>query len=426
MQFVLDVHLHSRFARATSRDLNCSNLHKWSALKGVDVVGTGDYTHPEWFAELSAELEPAEDGLYRLRAPWRDAVERELPERCRREVRFMLSVEISTIYKKGEKTRKIHHIVILPSLDAVARLNQRLGAIGNLHADGRPILGLDSRDLLEICLEADPDALFVPAHIWTPHFAALGASSGFDSLEECYGDLLPHIFAVETGLSSDPPMNWRLSALDRFALISNSDAHSPQKLAREATLFDAERSYPGIYHALKDRDPARFIGTLEFYPEEGKYHYDGHRKCQVCWKPAQTLSAEGVCPVCGRKLTVGVLHRVELLADRPEGFQPDFAPSCEYLIPLDEVIGAAVGVGPKSKRVRSIYDRLLAELGPELGILRRADPAAIEACAGVLVAEGVRRMRSGEVDIYPGHDGEYGIISMFSSEERERLQGQVV
>ena len=222
MQFVLDVHLHSRFARATSRDLNCSNLHKWSALKGVDVVGTGDYTHPEWFAELSAELEPAEDGLYRLRAPWRDAVERELPERCRREVRFMLSVEISTIYKKGEKTRKIHHIVILPSLDAVARLNQRLGAIGNLHADGRPILGLDSRDLLEICLEADPDALFVPAHIWTPHFAALGASSGFDSLVECYGDLLPHIFAVETGPSSDPPMNWRLSALDRFALISNS------------------------------------------------------------------------------------------------------------------------------------------------------------------------------------------------------------
>ena len=363
-------------------------MHKWTALKGVDVVGTGDYTHPEWFAELSAELEPAEDGLYRLRAPWRDAVERELPERCRREVRFMLSVEISTIYKKGEKTRKIHHIVILPSLDAVARLNQRLGAIGNLHADGRPILGLDSRDLLEICLEADPDALFVPAHIWTPHFAALGASSGFDSLVECYGDLLPHIFAVETGPSSDPPMNWRLSALDRFALISNSDAHSPQKLAREATLFDAERSYPGIYHALKDRDPARFIGTLEFYPEEGKYHYDGHRKCQVCWKPAQTLSAEGVCPVCGRKLTVGVLHRVELLADRPEGFQPDFAPSCEYLIPLDEVIGAAVGVGAKSKRVRAIYDQLLAELWPELGILRRADPAAIEACAGVLVAEG--------------------------------------
>ncbi len=424
MQFVIDVHLHSRFARATSRELNPSNLHKWSALKGVDVVGTGDYTHPEWFAELSEQLEPAEEGLYQLEPGRRAVVEQELPERCRRAVRFMLSVEISTIYKKGDKTRKIHHVVILPSLEAVARLNHRLGAIGNLHSDGRPILGLDSRDLLEICLEADENVLFIPAHIWTPHFAALGASSGFDSLEECYEDLLPHIFAVETGLSSDPPMNWRLSALDRYAIVSNSDAHSPQKLAREATCFDTEYSYPGIYSALKDRDPARFLGTLEFYPEEGKYHYDGHRKCAVCYKPAQTLAAEGICPVCGRKLTVGVLHRVEKLADRPEGFRPDVAPSYEYLIPLDEVIGAAVGVGPKSKKVRAVYDRLLAEVGTELEVLRRAGLEAIESCAGPLVAEGVRRMRCGEVEIYPGHDGEYGVISVFSEEERTRLKGQ--
>ncbi len=424
MQFTIDVHLHSRFARATSRDLNPSNLHKWSALKGVDVVGTGDYTHPAWFAELSEQLEPAEEGLYQLKAAWREAVERELPERCRREVRFMLSVEISTIYKKGDKTRKIHHVVILPTFESAAQLNHRLGAIGNLQSDGRPILGLDSRDLLEICLETDENALFVPAHIWTPHFAALGASSGFDSLEECYEDLLPHIFAVETGLSSDPPMNWRLSALDRYAIVSNSDAHSPQKLAREATCFDTECSYPGIYSALKDRDPARFLGTLEFYPEEGKYHYDGHRKCAVCYKPAQTLAAAGICPVCGRKLTVGVLHRVERLADRPEGFRPDVAPPYEYLIPLDEVIGAAVGVGPKSKKVRAVYDRLLAELGPELEVLRRAGCAAIESCAGPLVAEGVRRMRCGEVEIYPGHDGEYGAISVFSEEERTRLKGQ--
>ena len=424
MQFVIDVHLHSRFARATSRELNPSNLHKWSALKGVDVVGTGDYTHPEWFAELSEQLEPAEEGLYQLEPGRRTAVEQELPERCLRAVRFMLSVEISTIYKKGDKTRKIHHVVILPTLESVARLNRRLGAIGNLQSDGRPILGLDSRDLLEICLEADEDVLFIPAHIWTPHFAALGASSGFDSLEECYEDLLPHIFAVETGLSSDPPMNWRLSALDRYAIVSNSDAHSPQKLAREATCFDTECSYPGIYSALKDRDPARFLGTLEFYPEEGKYHYDGHRKCAVCYKPAQTLAAEGICPVCGRKLTVGVLHRVEKLADRPEGFRPDVAPPYEYLIPLDEVIGAAVGVGPKSKRVRAVYDRLLAEVGTELEVLRRAGLETIESCAGPLVAEGVRRMRCGEVDIYPGHDGEYGVISVFSEEERTRLKGQ--
>ncbi len=424
MQFVIDVHLHSRFARATSRELNPSNLHKWSALKGVDVVGTGDYTHPEWFAELSEQLEPAEEGLYQLEPGRRAAVEQELPERCRRAVRFMLSVEISTIYKKGDKTRKIHHVVILPTLESVARLNRRLGAIGNLHSDGRPILGLDSRDLLEICLEADEKVLFIPAHIWTPHFAALGASSGFDSLEECYEDLLPHIFAVETGLSSDPPMNWRLSALDRYAIVSNSDAHSPQKLAREATCFDTECSYPGIYSALKDRDPARFLGTLEFYPEEGKYHYDGHRKCSVCYKPAQTLAAEGICPVCGRKLTVGVLHRVEKLADRPEGFRPEVAPPYEYLIPLDEVIGAAVGVGPKSKKVRGVYDRLLTEVGTELDVLRHADLEAIESCAGPLVAEGVRRMRCGEVDIYPGHDGEYGVISVFSEEERTRLKGQ--
>ena len=424
MQFVIDVHLHSRFARATSRELNPSNLHKWSALKGVDVVGTGDYTHPEWFAELSEQLEPAEEGLYQLEPGRRTAVEQELPERCRRAVSFMLSVEISTIYKKGDKTRKIHHVVILPTLESVARLNRRLGAIGNLQSDGRPILGLDSRDLLEICLEADENVLFIPAHIWTPHFAALGASSGFDSLEECYEDLLPHIFAVETGLSSDPPMNWRLSALDRYAVVSNSDAHSPQKLAREATCFDTECSYPGIYSALKDRDPARFLGTLEFYPEEGKYHYDGHRKCEVCYKPAQTLAAEGICPVCGRKLTVGVLHRVEKLADRPEGFRPDVAPPYEYLIPLDEVIGAAVGVGPKSKKVRAVYDRLLAEVGTELEVLRRAGLEAIESCAGPLVAEGVRRMRCGEVDIYPGHDGEYGVISVFSEEERTRLKGQ--
>ncbi len=424
MQFIIDVHLHSRFARATSRELNPSNLHKWSALKGVDVVGTGDYTHPAWFAELSEELEPAEEGLYQLEPGRRAVVEQALPEHCRRAVRFMLSVEISTIYKKGDKTRKIHHVVILPTLEAVARLNRRLGAIGNLHSDGRPILGLDSRDLLDVCLEADENVLFIPAHIWTPHFAVLGASSGFDSLEECYGDLLSHIFAVETGLSSDPPMNWRLSALDRYAIVSNSDAHSPQKLAREATCFDTECSYPGIYAALKDRDPTRFLGTLEFYPEEGKYHYDGHRKCAVCYKPAQTLAAAGICPVCGRKLTVGVLHRVEKLADRPEGFRPDVAPPYEYLIPLDEVIGAAVGVGPKSKKVRAVYDRLLAEIGPELEVLRRAGLEAIEGCAGPLVAEGVRRMRSGEVEIYPGHDGEYGVISVFSEEERARLKGQ--
>ena len=304
MRFVADVHLHSRHSRATSKELNPENLYRWSALKGVDVVGTADYTHPEWLAELKEKLEPAEDGLLRLRASIAAPVQAALPESCRGEVRFLLSVEISSIYKKNERTRKVHNVVILPGFDEVDELNRRLGAIGNLKSDGRPILGLDSRDLLEICLEVCADMLFIPAHIWTPHFAALGASSGFESLEECYEELLPHIPAVETGLSSDPPMNRRLSALDRFSVVSNSDAHSPRKLAREATCFDTELSYAAILSALRDRDPERFTGTLEFYPEEGKYHYDGHRKCGVCWTPEQTLAAEGLCPECGRKLVV--------------------------------------------------------------------------------------------------------------------------
>ncbi len=426
MQFVIDVHLHSRYARATSRDLNPENLHKWSALKGIGVVGTGDYTHPEWFAELQEKLEPAEEGLYQLKEAWRNPVDEELPQRCRGQVRFMLSVEISSIYKKNGRTRKIHNIVILPSLAAVAELNRRLGAIGNLKADGRPILGLDSRDLLEICLEVCEDVLFIPAHIWTPHFAVLGASSGFDSLEECYEDLLPHIFAVETGLSSDPPMNWRLAELDRYSIVSNSDAHSPQKLAREASCFDTELSYAAIYAALKARDPQRFTGTLEFYPDEGKYHYDGHRKCGIRWKPQQTLDVDGICPKCGRKLTVGVLHRVELLADRPEGADPEIKRDFEYLIPLDEIIGASIGVGPKSKKVQGIYHQLLEEFGPELHILRRVDSEQIARSGEPLIAEGVRRMRSGEVEILSGFDGEYGTIRVLSDAERAQLRGQTL
>ena len=423
-RFVADVHLHSRHSRATSKELNPENLHKWSALKGVDVVGTADFTHPEWLAELKEKLVPAEEGLYRLRDDLVEAVEQELPASCRSEVRFLLSVEISSIYKRHGRTRKVHNVVILPDFAAADRFNRRLGRIGNLKSDGRPILGLDSRDLLEISLEVCPEVLFIPAHIWTPHFAVLGASSGFDSMEECFDDLLPHIYAVETGLSSDPPMNGRLSQLDRFAVVSNSDAHSPRKLAREATCFDTELSYRGMLEALRDRDPQRFTGTIEFYPEEGKYHYDGHRKCGVCWTPTQTIAAGGLCPECGRKVTVGVLHRVEKLADRGEG---EAAPErwFEYLIPLEEVIGSALGVGPNSKKVQRIYHALVAQLGPELDVLRTADIAKIAQSGGQpLVAEGVRRMRSGKVAIAPGYDGEYGRIEVFSDEERRRIEGQ--
>lgn len=424
MQFVADVHLHSRFSRATSRQLNPENLYKWSALKGVNVVGTGDFTHPEWIDELKDRLEPAEEGLFRLKPALQAAVDEDLPERCRGTVCFVLSTEISVIYKKNDRTRKVHHVVLMPGFEAVERLNARLGDIGNLKSDGRPILGLDSRDLVEICMEAAADVLFIPAHIWTPHFAVLGASSGFDTLEECFEDMLPAIFAVETGLSSDPPMNWRLSMLDRYAIVSNSDAHSPQKLAREATCFDTELSYRGMYDALKTRDPERFLGTLEFYPEEGKYHLDGHRKCGICWEPRQSLDADCVCPKCGKRLTVGVLHRVEQLADREEGGRPAVAPPYENLIPLPEIIGSVLGVGPTSKRVQGVYERLLADLGPELTVLRDASPEAIAAAGEPLVAEGIRRMRAGEVAIAAGYDGVYGRIQVFSEEDRARLSRQ--
>ncbi len=424
MQYIADVHLHSRFARATSKTLNPENLYRWSLIKGLTVVGTGDFTHPVWFEELRDQLEPAEEGLYQLRSDLRRGIDAELPPACRGQMRFVLSVEISLIYKKNDKTRKIHHVVLMPNFDAVARLNARLGAIGNLKSDGRPILGLDSRDLVEICLEACDEVLFIPAHIWTPHFAVLGASSGFDTLEECFEDMLPHIFAVETGLSSDPPMNWRLSMLDNYAIVSNSDAHSPQKLAREATCFNTDLSFRGMYNALKDRDPTRFTGTLEFYPEEGKYHFDGHRKCDICWKPAQTLDADEICPVCNRKLTVGVLHRVEKLADRAEGVHPDVAMPFENLIPLPEIIGSVLQVGPTSKRVQSVYEQMLSTHGAELKILRELPIEEIAKTGDPLIAEGIRRMREGTVHIDPGYDGVYGKIQVFSDEDRARLSGQ--
>ncbi len=424
MQYIADIHLHSRFARATSKTLNPENLYRWSLIKGLTVVGTGDFTHPVWYEELRDQLEPAEEGLYQLRPDLRRGIDAELPPACRGQMRFVLSVEISLIYKKNDKTRKIHHVVTMPNFDAVARLNARLGAIGNLKSDGRPILGLDSRDLVEICLEACDEVLFIPAHIWTPHFAVLGASSGFDTLEECFEDMLPHIFAVETGLSSDPPMNWRLSMLDNYAIVSNSDAHSPQKLAREATCFNTELSFRGMYNALKDRDPTRFTGTLEFYPEEGKYHFDGHRKCDICWKPAQTLDADEICPVCNRKLTVGVLHRVEKLADRAEGDRPDVAMPFENLIPLPEIIGSVLQVGPTSKRVQTVYEQMLATHGAELKILRQLPIAEIAKTGDPLIAEGIRRMREGTVHIDPGYDGVYGKIQVFSDEDRALLSGQ--
>ena len=413
---IADLHIHSRFSRATSRDCDAPHLDLWARRKGIGLIGTGDFTHPAWRQELKEMLVPAEEGLYRLRD------ELVLPSEVQPPVapRFVLSGEISTIYKRGGKTRKVHHVILLPSLEAAEELSHRLEAIGNLHSDGRPILGLDSRDLLEITLTCCPEAIYIPAHIWTPHFSLFGAFSDFETLEECYADMSPYIHALETGLSSDPLMNRRLSMLDGYTLVSNSDAHSPAKLGREANLLACDLSYPSLKHAIETGDG--FHGTIEFYPEEGKYHLDGHRNCRCCLEPAQTVELNGRCPVCGRKLTVGVLHRVEALADRAE---PIALPKpFESLMPLPELLADCMGVSPTSKKVDAAYLALLGKLGSEFDILRSLPCETIESVGGPIVAEGVKRLREGRVIRQAGYDGEYGIIRLFEPGETERLAGQ--
>ncbi|WP_281892217.1 UvrD-helicase domain-containing protein [Phytohabitans aurantiacus] len=419
--YVADLHIHSKYSRACSRDLNLPNLAWWARRKGVSLLGTGDFTHPAWYDHLREALHPAEPGLFRLSPEAERDIARKLPPRLAstaeaHPVRFMLSVEISTIYKRGDRTRKVHHLIYLPDLDAVARFNTALGRIGNIGADGRPILGLDSRDLLEITLEASPDGYLVPAHIWTPWFSALGSKSGFDAIADCYADLADHIFAVETGLSSDPEMNWRVSSLDRYQLVSNSDAHSLPALAREATVLTAPLDYYGVREALRTGDGLH--GTLEFFPEEGKYHADGHRACGVNWQPSQTREAGGQCPECGKPLTVGVLSRVEDLADRTDA-RPG-AKAVTHLLSLPQIVGEIHGVGPKSKTVDGQVNTLVAALGPELEILTKAPLADIGQAGGELLAEAVARLRRGEVRRIPGYDGEYGIIKIFEPEELPR------
>ncbi len=425
MKFVADVHLHSHYSRATSKDLTLEHLSKWGQLKGVHVIGTGDIAHPGWLQEMKQRLEPAEAGLFRLKDEVAGAMQAQVFPACHAPVRFMLAGEISSIYKKHDQVRKIHNVIFAPSLAAVEKIQAALERIGNIRSDGRPILGLDSRDLLEIILDIDPQNYLIPAHIWTPWFALLGSKSGFDSVEACFDDLTPHIFALETGLSSDPPMNWRVSSLDRYTLVSNSDAHSPQKLAREANQFDTELSYPAIFEALKTGDPSKFLGTVEFFPEEGKYHYDGHRKCDIRWHPQTTMDRQGLCSVCGKPVTVGVMHRVEMLADRPEGAKPPRPQRFQSLVPLPEVLAEVLGVGAASKQAVQRYHDLLSKLGPELSILQDTPLAEIERAGGPLLAEGIRRMRQGEVSIAGGYDGEYGVIKLFDAQERATLTAQL-
>jgi len=417
MEFIADLHVHSPYSRATSPDCSLAGLQAWAAVKGIGVVGSGDFTHPAWFTRLQEELEPAEAGLYRLKSSV--AVPQVLPGITTQPaaVRFMLSAEISCIYKRHGRVRKVHNLLYVPDLAAAGRINRVLAGIGNIRSDGRPILGLDSRDLLEILLEQAPEGVLVPAHVWTPWFSLFGSKSGFDSLEECFGDLTPHVFALETGLSSDPDMNRLISGLDRLSLISNSDCHSPGKLGREANLFATDRDYFSLWEAVRHNRRDRFRGTVEFFPEEGKYHFDGHRDCRICLDPQETRKLNGICPVCARPLTVGVHHRVLELADRSAPrFAPD-APEVFSLIPLVEVLGEIIGCGPASKRVMAEYGRCIDRFGSEFGLLLDASLEHIGAFSESL-ATAVGRMRRGQVIRQPGYDGNYGVIRVFADGEQ--------
>jgi len=422
-RFTADLHIHSRFSRATSKNLTIRNLAAWGRLKGINVLGTGDFTHPEWLAEIEDQLKYTGDGLFVLKDD--TDLEKEIPTfdgEIPGRTRFMLQTEISSIYKRGGKVRKVHNLVYLPNLEAVHRFNEKLAQVGNLASDGRPILGLDSRDLLDMVLETHPQAFLVPAHIWTPWFSLFGSKSGFDSIKECFGDYSQEIFAMETGLSSDPEMNWTWSELDRIKLISNSDAHSGEKLAREVNMFRGDISYEGIYRALRSEGLGhKFLGTVEFFPEEGKYHMDGHRKCGVIMDPHETIARGGICPVCGKPVTVGVYNRVLELADRLEPAKPAGAANFTSLIPLKEVLSEVVGVGPNSKKVNTLYMKLIKAFGNELDILQRAPAEDLERKACYL-GEAITRMREGNVIRKPGFDGEFGVITVFNDKERAQIK----
>lgn len=408
MKTIADLHIHSRFSMATSKEGTPENLDFWARKKGISLIGTGDFTHPVWREELKERLVSEGNGLYRLRDAYVKEESRKFPGEG---TRFVVSGEISSIYKKNGKTRKVHNVILLPSLEAADAMAQRLEKIGNIHSDGRPILGLDSHDLLEMMLDVCPEGILIPAHIWTPHFSVLGAKSGFDSVEECFEELAPYIHALETGLSSDPAMNWRISKLDRYQLVSNSDAHSPSKLGREANLLDIDCSYEGLYRAIRTGEGLE--GTVEFFPEEGKYHFDGHRKCGVSLSPVEAERLGEICPVCGKKLTMGVDHRVEQLADRAEGFVKKDGKKYESLVPLPEVISACMGYSTASKKVQGCFEQMIQTLGTEFDILRNVPSEDIKSCAGERIAEGIENVRTGNVKRIPGYDGEYGKIELF-------------
>ena len=430
MELLCDLHVHSRFSRAVSADMDLGHMYQWAQRKGIDVVATGDVLHPAWRAEMRQQLVPADEGhgegLYELRPELREPLDEAVPRSCRRRVRFILAGEISHIFKKDGAVRKVHNLIVLPSLDCGDQVAERLLRLGyNLHSDGRPILGMPCRDFLELLLSTDSRAYLVPAHIWTPHFSVFGSLSGFDRLSDCFGDLTRHIFALETGLSSDPAMNWRLSALDELTLISSSDAHSPQKLGRELTrlCLGDPPTFAALRRALERCLPEEFLGTVEFFPEEGKYHLDGHRDCGVRLEPIERARLSGLCPVCGKPVTVGVLSRIEALADRPfspeAAFRPPRARPFDSLVPLTEVVADVLGRTVASDAVQRLYFRLLDQVGPELHILRSATPDELRRAADPLLIEALLRMRRGELRIVAGFDGEYGRVGLVTESERD-------
>lgn len=422
MKFIADIEIHSKYARAVSPQMVLENLALWAAKKGIKVLGTGDFTYPLWFKEIKEKLEPAEAGLFRLKEKYCLKNDGAIDSS---ETRFILSGEISCIYSKNGRVRRVHHLVYAPNIETVAKINTQLGWIGNLKADGRPMLGLDSKKLLQILLDASPDCVLIPAHVWTPWFGVFGSKSGFNSLEECFDELTPQIFAIETGLSSDPPMNWRIPFLDNIAIISSSDSHSLHRLGREATVLDTELSYSAIMSAIKNRGK-EFVSTIEFFPEEGKYHFDGHAACKISLSPEETKKNKGLCPNCGKPVTVGVMARIQELAasDRHEGFKPDWAKPFYSFVPLDEVIAESLDVGVGSKSVWREYDAAIKNFGSEFKILIDVSESELKSGLPPAIAEGVIRMRKGKVHIEPGYDGEYGKIKIFEESERENLAEQ--
>lgn len=407
MKFIADLHLHSKYSRATSRDMEVETLALWAKRKGIKLLGTGDFTHPLYFLDLKSKLRPLGNGLFFLK---------EDPQGTH----FMLTAEVSNMFTQGGRGRRVHTLIFAPSFEVVERINSQLGKLGRLGSDGRPIFGFSAKDLLKMVLDISPDCLLIPAHAWTPWFSIFGANSGFDSIPECFAEESKYIYSIETGLSSDPEMNWRLSALDDITLISNSDAHSPGKIGREANIFDCQLSYPAIMEAIRKKDPRKILFTVEFFPEEGKYHFDGHRNCNILFSPQETKKHNALCPVCGKRLTVGVMNRVEELADRPEGAVPPKPIPALHMVPLDEIIADALRVGAGSASVEKEYLRLVERGGSEFDILLELSPEELSSFTPPLILEGILRVREGRLKITPGYDGVFGKIQIFSPDEREK------